>query len=282
MSLVTIILASSNALASEISFNVVSDTTFHDGATVIEVRIDPQGDSINVVEGILGIQNVGNAKISSVAIDTGGSVLTLWPFKPEYDENKHLITFTGGAPRGFNHEGLLFRVRIFSSASGSVRLSSLSTTSYLNDGAGSIKSVDSKSISVAVSKSDQSASSQVVSLSSDTKPPVFSDVEVGRDESVYDGKSFVSFRATDDGLGVVRYEVKEGETVTEVSDGVYVFKDQGRDTKVTITAYDAAGNSKTVTVTSLRDRIINVIVIILIAIITVTIFWYGYKKFLKK
>jgi len=273
-----VILMPQNVFAAELIFKLIPNNTVNDGATIIEARIDPQSKVLNVVEGIINFQGAIIDKLS-VEVETGGSVLTLWPTPPQYLSGEKVIRFTGGRPNGFNHEGLLFRIRLASSLSGNAIISWISGTAYLNDGKGTQETISSRSITISLDKQNPD---MIAKSSLDSAPPYFDITEIGRDPDVYDGKYFVSFHAIDDISGVERYEVKEGQTVTNVADGIYVFKDQDRKTAITITAYDKAGNSKTIEIPRKFDWVKYVIIILLLVIILSVAWRYGYKKIIKK
>jgi hypothetical protein len=185
-------------------------------------------------------------------------------------------------PNGFDREGPLFRMHIFVSSPGNITISWIGGSAYLNDGKGTREGIYAKSLVVSLAPQNQSASN---GYSYDKTPPDFDSALVGRDLNTYDGKYFVSFHATDDISGVARYEVKEGQAVTSVTNGVYVFKDQTMATPVFITAYDQAGNSRTVTVGSRFDWL-KYVMITASSVVILTILLiasrYGYKRASKK
>lgn len=226
--------------AAQVFFRVVPPATFGDTATVVEVYLDPEGVSINALEGIIRLHHSEGVTVPSVRIETGGSVLSLWPKAPEYSEAEGVIRFTGGIPEGFDHEELLMRIRFFATTPGTAVLSWIGGAAYRNDGIGTQENISSRSITVSLPSSTLNS----VDMSpTDSKPPTFESFEIGRDQSVYDGKYFISFHATDDVSGIEKYEVLENGVRTEVRDGTYVLIDQRKKTPVTIIAYDKAGNS---------------------------------------
>ena len=246
---------------------------------VIEVRVDPQEKDLNVVEGIISLQDIDSNDISSVVVETGGSILTLWTVPPKYSSEEKVIRFVGGAPDGFDYESPLFRMRIFTKSSGNAKISWLGGAAYLNDGKGTKENISARSIDIAFIKSNMNI---INKLSFDNTPPDFDNIEIGRDPSVYDGKYFISFNATDNISGIERYEVREGQESTVVLDGVYVLKNQDREESITITAYDQVGNSRTIEFPSRFDWIKDVIIILSFVIVLFFIFKYAYKKFSKK
>jgi hypothetical protein len=264
-----------SAFAAQVYFKVVSNTVIGDEAAIVEAYIDPQTTDLNVIEGIVSLQNT-KADISSVVVETGGSVLTLWPVMPAYDKHEQIIRFTGGAPEGFNQEGLLFRMRIFASQPEVSMVSWVGGAAYKHDGAGTKIPISARSLTVSLA---QGKPNQISPASVDSTPPHFGVIEVGREPSVYDGQYFISFYATDDISGVRHYQVSEGQETTDVSDGVYVLHDQERKTRVFITVYDQAGNSRTVEVSLTYHWKTGGILLLLIAMLAFAL-WYVHKKFI--
>lgn len=274
--LVFFILVPNSAYAAELFFKLVPKKDTGNEPTIIEVRIDPLTKTLNAVEGAISIQGIGTDQLT-VQTENGGSVLTLWPTPLLYFDSEQVVRFVGGVPGGFNQPGLLFRLRLTSTSAGQATLTWIGGAAYLNDGQGTAEGITSRPMTINL----EAQSPEEMSVSSpDQLPPVFDMLEIGQDPSVYEGKYFVSFHATDDISGVSRYEVKEGDQVTEVTDGVYIFKDQSRQTPLVITAYDQAGNRQIKKITLGFNWLKYVIIIAVIIIGAIII--YGVKKFIKK
>jgi len=148
--------------AAELIFKIVPNTTPNDSATIVEVRIDPQGKNLNVVEGTISFNGEARDNLS-VQVENGQSVLSLWPLPPSYIENEKAIRFTGGVPNGFNKEGLLFRMRLFSVMHGDLEISYLNGNAYLNDGKGTKDYIFSKPLKINIEKTENG---KVVKISS--------------------------------------------------------------------------------------------------------------------
>ena len=72
---------------------------------VVEVRLDTEGETVNVLEGAV-VYPAGNVEI--LDISDGGSLLSLWPQKPIAKDGR--IDFIGGAPGGYKGDGKLFSI----------------------------------------------------------------------------------------------------------------------------------------------------------------------------
>lgn len=226
--------------AAEVTFKVVPGATEQDTATIVEAYIDPKGESLNAVEGVIGFSGPGVSNVSSVVVETGGSLFTLWPVLPTYSNDENVIRFTGGATEEILDTGLLFRMRIFSTKAGDVSLSWLGGSLYRSDGEGTPVGVSSRSLAISLAQNEPN---QINPASLDSNPPYFTDITISKDEDVFGGKYFLSFNANDDISGIARYEVVEGQVTTEVKNGVYVLQDQEQKLKIVVIAYDNAGNS---------------------------------------
>lgn len=261
--------------AAEVTFQIVPNTVMNDTATIVEAYIDPEGEELNAVEGMLFLRGAETVGVSSVIVETGGSLLTLWPVMPTYTSLEHAIRFTGGKPEGFTEKGLLFRMRIFSKKPGIVTLSWIGGSAYRNDGAGTEIGVSSRSLTTTLSYGEPN----IINPSSvDTEPPRFDTLLVSQDPDMYEGKFFVSFHATDDVSGVARYTVVENQITTKAENGVYVLQDQARKSRVVITAYDHAGNSTSIKVPTRYSYITKVIYGTLILLMLGTLLLYMRQK----
>jgi hypothetical protein len=128
------------ALAAELYFTIVPNTVPGDTATIVDVHIDPQGKSVNVVDGTINLQPTTTASIAADII-TDGSVLTLWPTPPQFNPTTHDIEFTGGLPGGFSEDSELFRIRVTAPTSVTAHLALANGTAYLNDGKGTAETI---------------------------------------------------------------------------------------------------------------------------------------------
>ncbi len=140
-----------DARAALITFNVVPNTVSGDTATIVEVRVDPQSQNLNVVQGSVDFGGIAGDQLS-VEADTAKSLLSLWPTSPHYSPDTASVSFTGGIPGGFNHEGLLFRLRIKPAVAGTVQMSLTNGAVYLNNGQGTEENVTAQPIAIAVNR----------------------------------------------------------------------------------------------------------------------------------
>jgi len=258
----------SEIYAAEVFFTVVPNPVPGDTATIVEARIEPEDAQLNVVEGGIYIVDT-EASMTSVLVETGGSVLTLWPVKPIYTDATHSIIFTGGTRKNFSSEGLLFRLRLFTSESKKISLMWVYGTAYLGDGKGTKVPLTSHSIEIALEKSEPNA---INPFSADSIPPDVGKIEIGREENMHDGKNFLHISATDNKSGIDRIEITENGVVTEAENDTYVLRDQENDPEVLITAFDNSGNS-----TSVKFPEKNTVKIFIILLIIIILFILGVR-----
>jgi len=79
----------------------------------------------------------------------------------------------------------------------------------------------------------------------DTTTPEAFQLKIGKDPSVFEGKYFLSFAAQDKMSGVDYYEVKEGKRDFKRTISPYLLEEQSLSKKITVQAYDKAGNYQT-------------------------------------
>ncbi len=231
--------------AAEINFTVVPNDVRGDTATIVAVYVDPEGASINALEGTIGFLGPAADDLSLVVIETGDSALSLWQLDPIYIAEDKVIRFVGGATESIEQKRLLFRIRIFSPQSGDLAIAWLNGSAYANDGLGTSVDISSRSLAIALSQSEPNL---INPSSADSYPPYFDAVYMTYDPESYDGKKLITFHATDDLSGIARYEVIESGVLTVAEDGVYVLHNQIDEIPITIIAYDKAGNSVSIKV----------------------------------
>ncbi len=119
------------------------------GDGLLEVRVDPQSQDLNVIEGTLLFSGEASEGLD-VQVENGHSVLSLWPVPPRYEADTKSIQFVGGVPQGFRTEGLLFRVRIAPQVAGTLKIALQGGNSYVNDGRGTIETLSSAPLELQV------------------------------------------------------------------------------------------------------------------------------------
>lgn len=226
--------------ASRIYADFPRNQTNVEDVALIKVMLNTENSTFNVVEGTVTVNNPQDIS----AINTGGSVLDLWPKKPSLEGNK--ISFTGGSPNGIKGAALLlFTIAVKPSNVDSIQIGFENIATYLSDGKGTkiLASGSSQSLSVSEGTAEGTIDNQLAGLiSSDKTPPEPFTIDLGSDPALYDGEYFISFYTTDSESGVNRYEVTEGKYPTIRSGNVYILQDQTLASNIEIRVYDNAGN----------------------------------------
>lgn len=221
------------------------------GDTVgVEVRLNSEGQSVNVVEGDLQINSPDGLMIREISIS--GSSISLWSRKPSLSEDKRTISFAGGSPGGFSEpNALLFKVFFTAQQVGTASFIPRDIKAYLNDGKGTLTSQSLKSFTtkvVAPGPNYQVKDDWTRIVSSDNMPPEFLAATPGQDDDTFGDKTFLMIQGSDYQSGIDHYEVKEGNSDFIRSGNVYVLQDQTLSVPLTIRAVDKAGNIRTLVI----------------------------------
>ena len=218
---------------------------------IVNVKIDSEGESINSIDGAIGISSRDTIEVHDFSL--AGSLFTVWPRTPSLSRDKNAISFVGGVPGGRTTDSAtVFSIALEAMNQGKVTLSPLDMSLFANDGQGTRIAVVAQDFSIevlpkGVNTTDTDDWLRVVA--SDKKPPESFVIEVGRESTVFDGKRFASFSSIDNESGISHYEVSEDGAAAVRSGGTYVLQNQD-DTQtplLVVTAYDKAGNKKSVT-----------------------------------
>ena len=215
---------------------------------VVSVMLNTEDVLTNAVEGSI----VFDSKDVNYTVDVSdaGSKLSIWPTKPTYNQVGHIITFVGGEPLGFTSKSAkLFDIIITPQKAGNITLKPSNFLSYRNDGKGTVdkSSVSSFTLSVEqLGSGEQNHNEWKDVVAADKTSPEEFIIESGSDPSVFDGKKFITFHTKDLESGIDHYEVIEGDLPAVRSDGQYVLLNQNANQKITVIAYDKAGNNRVV------------------------------------
>ena len=234
------------AKAALISVNNANQLVSVGDVVIFPVIINTEGRNINVVEGEINIVS-GQENFLIKELSVAGSNFSLWPVKPSFSESMKKITFTAGIPGGVNRkDAVLFKIIIQAQGEGQVVFAPSNIKAYINDGrATPVETrIDPMNFQISSMKDIGGKNDLGAIIIGDHKKPWGLVAEIGRDSSLFDGKSFVFFSAFDNESGIDRFEVKEGDRNPVRSGSIYVFQNQQRLEPTMIVAYDKAGNSR--------------------------------------
>lgn len=245
---------------------------------VAAVRINPAIDEcVNVVHVAI---TYPKELIRVSAFSKGESLLSLWTEEPVIDNERGIVRWSGGIPAGYcgrvsgdpgqtNILGKIIFTLPGNMIGGAVLDESTSipvtfgdeTRALLNDGLGTPAQLSF--VHASYTRRTKSASTPLNSwqyeIERDEFPPDLFGVELVKDPNTFQGKYFIVFGTLDKQTGVHHYEVmeediehfgfvrgkKERAVFHEVT-SPYVLLDQTLRSRITVRAYDHAGNMQEV------------------------------------
>lgn len=215
------------------------------GDTVIVRAYLDATESLNALDATLTLRD-STAQFEIQEVSRSGSALTVWPTNPTLTGDKKEVQFTAGTPGGIpNAHALVASLVLKVLSQGTITMRTSAAQAYANDGRGTVVAVSSSPSTFGVSAAHAGTpvrNDWSTLVSSDTTPPEPFTLTLGSDPSVYDGKKFITFGTTDAASGIDRYEVVEGSASPVVSAGTYVLVNQESSERLTVSAYDKAGN----------------------------------------
>lgn len=272
--------APSSALALTLSLDTVQEAYGPGDTFVVTVRADDVGldECFNAGEVTL---EYPKGLLNAVAVAKGESLFTLWPEEPTVDRENGRVHFIGGVPAGYCGRVLgdpgrtnilakvVFSIPGFMVGGTQVETDTLFRISItpeskilLNDGAGTPAQATTLPLELTRLLVSRGAGNEwLTEVRADTMPPDPFTPEVRSEKNTFAGKYFLVFAAVDKQSGVDHYEVSEEDplhpgylrgTRYDAAHPVnvtspYQLKDQELHSTVVVTAVDAAGNKRTVT-----------------------------------
>lgn len=231
--------AASDTIEPEVPTGVVSV-----GDTILVPVYLSTSHTVNAIDGEISV----SGPVTVVSNDTSGSALDLWPLSPSLSGSA--ISFTGGSFKGITGtRSKLFSVALKITGTGVVTVGMKRGTAYLADGQGTPLPLTGVMAHFTTGKGVSTRNDLAVGSKGDTTPPEPFTIDYGRDPSVYDGKYFISFAATDPQGAIDHYDVTEGDLPSVRSGDTYVLQRQNQNETITVTAYNKAGLARVATYT---------------------------------
>lgn len=289
----------SSVLASSVYISTDHSELFVGDTIVFSVHVDSENKNINAIGGEILLDHAADTALLT-SINTSNSDFSLWPQKPLPSERNTSISFVGGSPNGLtSNDATVFNVVFKLEKAGQISLSPNNIEVYLHDGKGTKDEVSVKNLVVNVlpKKSDTKPVDdwdKIVSV--DNTPPEPFEIYLGQDDSIFDGKKFISFNTTDKQSGISYYEVIEGNLSPVRSDETYILKEQNNPQKVKVIAYDSAGNKResvynpdSVDRSGIRELVYipkgpyqNIVIITVLVLLALVVIWFVTAKKRKK
>lgn len=245
---------------------------------IVEVYLDTENSKVNTISGEIAVDT--DSILVTDMIDGNSSIL-FWVEKPNFDESKSSITFSGITPGGVSGERL-FLFSIKSSVISSPGYASFSTKNEIvlrHDGDGTEESISF--IPKTIYSSNDDSIKQTIALPLDAEAPEDFTPTITSNENLYDGKKVIVFSSQDKSSGISYYLVKEGYFGRfVVAESPYVLRDQKLFKTFFVKAVDKAGNER-LAIVNPQEKIIdeNFILIssILIVVLIISIVYYRKK-----
>jgi hypothetical protein len=225
------------------------------GEVLVTVRVDPEGENINAIEGRLIFEP---AELVPIAVRDERSVVSLWVERPSPPRAESEFSFSGLIPGGFNgvidsfsatlSPGAVFGVLFKTKREGVFTVSVEGVNVLLNDGQGTGISLSDASAEISVGELDPETASIPTARGADRTPPQILDVRLVRDDLLYDGARTLIFRGRDTESGISHFEIREGSGSWVLAKSPYRLQDQKSSGVLYIKAVDNAGNQTTQTV----------------------------------
>ena len=207
------------------------------GSPILLPVVFTAGDeSVNVVEGSITIPE----GMTIEHLDTSGSAFPLFASGPTYMPSSRTVEFTAGSESniGAHEVALVFVIQARAEKEAMYEVSPGTIAAYASDGAGTKIAVAAHPTQVSVGAK---GSVQVDAFPKGAPQTLLA--EIGKEDSLFEGKWFLTFFGGAQGAPVARYEIREGWWRFPVSaDRYYVLKDQARRTTLFVTAIDTNGN----------------------------------------
>ncbi len=214
---------------------------------VVTVKVNSDKDILNTIEGDISVPLNGSS-VYVQEFSLAGSAFGLWPRTPSLSTDGQTISFVGGVPGGFSIQGAtLFKMIIEAKKAGVISITPRNIMAYASDGKGTKVPVDVKGLTLEVRPR---ATGTPVNdewkavVSSDLTPPQDFIIVLGQDPTIFSGKKFAFFSAVDNESGIDHYDVSENGRPAVRSGSTYELQDQSGVSKLTVVAYDKAGNKK--------------------------------------
>ena len=250
-----------------------------------ELMLDAQNEAINAVEAEL----LFDADfLELVSVREGGSIVSLWLNKPAVScqDNLCRLSFSGVVPGGFQgvlkpydhnyYPGQIFKIFFKVKSDSSGQLDWPTGRVLLNDGLGTEAQLSLTPLAINFGGTVQPNEALLIK---DTAGPGPFVPAVSQEPSIFSGKYFLAFLATDKGEGLDHYEVAEtrSKAVPEknwnYAESPYLLVDQSLSRYIFVKAVDKAGNFRIAVVEPAKpyrwyqDYLVYVIILIILAMV---------------
>ena len=210
---------------------------------LMEIFMDTEGEGINAVEGKLVYTN---DLIEIKEIRDGSSSINFWIERPRIYQ-PGIVVFSGITPGGVSGKNLLFGIVFHAQKTGQGSINFDETKVLKNDGEGTPAEVRISNFQFSISAEASALQTPVSEIKDIESPEDFRPI-IGNDPEIFGGKYFLVFVTQDKGIGMDRYEVREGFWGKYViAESPYLLENQSLNKKIYVKAIDKAQNERVVT-----------------------------------
>ncbi len=259
---------------------------------VVNLRMDTEGECTNAIEANLSFSQI----LAATDFSRGQSIITLWIRAPEINQELGLISFSGGIPGGYcgripgdpeasNSLGkIIFRIpgMIVGELKENIAEVKFLDTSQvlLNDGLGTKAELTTQgaTFKIVPARTEPLEEDWYEEIKKDDILPEPFEIEIHQEETIFEGKYFITFQTQDKQSGIDYYETKEGNKNWKRAESPYLLEDQSLRTIIIIKAVDKAGNERTAEKEPLTKPIPWLIIISILILVLMGSGYLLYKK----
>lgn len=244
----TLLFLSIPAKAADFLFNSEVIEIQKNNEIKIDFFVSAEQNPINAISGQLIIPT---EYISVKEILIGESGINLWIEKPELKNN--IIDFSGIVPNGFTGKINIFSLIIKAENIGNIQINSSNLRALLNNGIGTDDNVSASKLAIDIIP--ETAEFPTVIQLDDAEPPDFFQIEIVKNNFLFDGKYAVIFHTEDKQSGVNHYKILEQREYDffgikyrlgqwKTASSPYLLKDQKLKSLIQVVAIDNLGNER--------------------------------------
>lgn len=251
----------------------------------IDLKLELDRDEVPV-NGIKGIINFPDDKISFIRAENGKSIIDLWVKKPELVKSQ--IEFAGVSSHGFDGTidpfnldkklpGLVTRLVFVAKKSGEIDFLTSNTFLNLKDGEGTEIVLSPNKIRLVVLNQENEFKYEI---KDNTEPKL--EAEIIRNHNLFNNKYVLVFDANDKESGVKEVSIREGRGSWRVVLSPYLLKDQTRHSIINLKATNFAGLSTIIEIEPLPYNRNNLTRSVVVIIFLILLFFVVKKNYAKK
>jgi len=264
----------------------------------VDIFLNVDNESINALEGIVVFPH---DLLELLSIHDGDSIINFWLERPAVlrgtIQNNPEIIFSGIIPGGFEgvlepfkterRDGKIFTLLFKAKKKGTGSVVMRDVQTLLNDGKGTPTVVSLVPFAFNILGY---ISKKKIERERDNTPPEVFEIQITRDDSIFNGKYFVVFGTQDKESGISHYEVAErrGREIQDydkldwvIAESPYILEDQLLRSYVYVKAIDNDGNALVAIASPLKPSLVEKNYLIWIIII-IGVFVYIVVRFLWK